>query len=77
MSKATLSIGYTHYVLDLKDAVTIAEILSAAELYESTYKDRASSHHIYGNDSSGESMVIKLLADDFYRLAKLAGKPEK
>lgn len=77
MSKAILRLGYNDYVLDLKDAVTIAEMFSKAERYESKYiSGSGSTHHIYANEDS-EMGSIKLVSEDFYRMAKLAGKPDK
>lgn len=75
MAKGIITLGYTDYVLDLKDVVTISEIMGKAELYESKYASGSgSTYHIYEN-SSKELATIKLISDDFYRLAKLAGKP--
>lgn len=75
MAKGIITLGYTDYVLDLKEVVTIAEIMGRAERYESKYASGSgSAHHIYENDSK-ELATIKLISDDFYRLAKLAGKP--
>jgi len=31
-------------------------------------------HHVYPNN---EALTAKLISDDLYRMAKLAGKPEK
>lgn len=78
MSKAILSIGYNNYVMDLKDAVAMAEMLSKAELYESKYNRESSdsTYHIFPNEKN-ETGTIKLISDDFYRMAKLAGKPPK
>lgn len=78
MTKAILAVGYTEYVLDLKDAVTVAELLSKAEKHEGKYHHSSStrSHHIYENEES-ELASLKLITDSFYRMAKLAGKPDK
>lgn len=75
MAKAILRVGYTSYVVDLKDAVLVSEVLARAEIYESKYvKGGDSTHHIYENESK-ELGSISLIADSFYQLAKLAGKP--
>lgn len=76
MTKAILALGYTQYVLDLKDAVTIAEMISKAEQYEEKYvKDADNTHHIFPcNKQMG---TLRLISDDLYRLAKLAGEPTK
>lgn len=77
MSKAIVRFGYTDYVLELKDAVSLAELLSKAEIYNNKYVSGGdNTHHIYANDAH-EVGTVKLISDDFYRMAKLAGKPAK
>jgi hypothetical protein len=77
MSKAIVKFGYTDYVLEVGDAVAIAEMLSKAEVYDSKYVSGGdSTHHIYPNEKQ-EVGTIKLISEDFYRMAKLAGKPAK
>lgn len=69
-----LSFGYGEYVVSPKDAVTIMEMLQKAERYECKYKSGGdSTYHVY---PSSESLTAKLISDDMYRMAKLAGKPE-
>jgi hypothetical protein len=76
MAKAILSLGYGQYVMDMEQAVAIAEMLAKAELYENKYHREAknSTHHIYDNENA-ELGTIKLVSDGFYQMAKLAGKP--
>lgn len=80
MAKAILSMGYGQYVMDMEQAVAIAEMLAKAELYENKYhrdKDTGtatSTHHIYDNENA-ELGTIRLVSDGFYQMAKLAGKP--
>lgn len=74
MAKAIITLGYIDYVLDLKEVVTVAEILGRAEQYESKYNSGDTTHHIYETNRK-ELAVIKLISEDFYRLAKLAGRP--
>ena len=76
-----VSLGYSNYVLSNKDAVALAEILEKAELYESIWipsGERNGGHdhtyHIYEND---KQIDMKLISTDLYRMAKLAGRPEK
>lgn len=70
-----LSFGYGEYVLSAKDAVTIMEILQKAERYECKYVSGGdNTHHIYPSTESG---TAKIISDDLYRMAKLAGKPER
>ena len=77
MSKAILRVGYNNYVLDLRDAVAISEMLAKAEVYESKYHSgKDSTHHIFDNDSK-EFAALQLISDSFYQMAKLAGPPSK
>ena len=75
MTKAIISFGYTDYVLDVKDAVAVAEILSRADIYESKYVSGGeNTHHIYSNEKK-ELASMKLITEGFYNMCKLAGKP--
>jgi predicted DNA-binding ArsR family transcriptional regulator len=76
-----VSLGYSNYVLSNKDAVALAEILEKAELYESIWIPSGErnggpdhTHHVYEND---KQIDMKLISTDLYRMAKLAGRPEK
>lgn len=76
-----VSLGYSSYVLSNKDAVALADILEKAELFEAIWIPSGERHggpdhtyHIYENDKQTE---MKLISADLYRMAKLAGKPEK
>jgi len=79
MSKAVISFGYENYVMDTKDAVTILEFFNSAEIYKEKYRSTAeggSTHHIYPQ-SYDNSKTIRVISDDLYRMAKLAGEPEE
>lgn len=70
-----LSFNYGEFVLPPKDAITIMEMLQKAERYETKYQSGGeNTHHIYTNN---DSFTAKVISDDLYRMAKLAGKPEK
>ena len=76
-----VTLGYANYVLSNKDAVALAEILEKAELYEAIWIPSGErnggpdhTHHVYEND---KQVDMKLISNDLYRMAKLAGKPEK
>ena len=81
MSKGVFQIGYKSYVLEAKDAVTLFEILSGAELYENKYRNASeggSTHHIWEQTGEeGTQFSFGLLPSSVYRIAKLAGKPDK
>lgn len=79
-----VTIGYQDYALSTKDAVTIMDILGNAERYEERYVskddknnttgDSYQTFHVYENDTV---FTAKLIPNDRYRMAKLAGKPLK
>jgi hypothetical protein len=73
-------LGYVSYALPPKDALAMAEILQRAERYEKKYRKDESTgihnytYHVYENT---DEILMRIVSDDHYRLAKLAGKPEK
>jgi hypothetical protein len=79
-----VNLGYAEYVMPTKDAVTILELLAKAQRYEERYvsKDDKNNttgesyhtYHVYANDNTFGG---KVLSDDKYRLASLAGKPDR
>ena len=79
-----VTFGYTDYVVQTKDALTLLEILGNSEKYEERYipkDDKGNTigesyhtYHVYANDSV---VSAKTISDEKYRLAKLAGKPIK
>ena len=80
MSKVLIDIGYRKYVVNAEDAIKIAAMLSTAELYESKYVkddkgDGVSVHYIYPQDDM--RWLMELMPENIYRMAKLAGKPNK
>ena len=72
-----VELGYTKYVMSNKDAVTIADILEKAELYEQKWRkeeDGGTTYHVYDND---KQFTLTTLSGSLYNMAKLAGKPFK
>lgn len=70
-----ISFGYGEYIMPPKDALAVMEILQKSEKYESKYVSGGeNTHHVYPNT---EALIARLISDDLYRMAKLAGKPEK
>ena len=72
-----VSLSYGELVMPTKDAVQLLEILERAEAYSTRYhteEEGGNTHHIYPNESSYNARMI---SEDLYRMAKLAGKPEK
>ena len=78
MAKAVLTLGgYLSFVMDVKAAAQLMEALGGAEKYETKYRkaeEGGTTIHIYPPDT--DTVTLKLLNDDLYRMAKLAGKPE-
>lgn len=79
-----IDLGYKSIVLNREDAVKLVEILEKAEVYERKWwsadkrkekgMDDEYTYHVYSMDNE---MPMRLITNDHYRLAKLAGKPAK
>lgn len=75
-----MEFSYSSFVLSPKDALAMAEILQRAEKYEKKYrKDEVtnSSSYTYHVWPYPDEIIMKIISDDIYRMAKLAGKPDK
>lgn len=69
-----ISLGYGDIVLPTEDAVHLLKILEKGERYRMKYHSgNPSTYHIWPQDVDYQA---KLITDDVYRMAKLAGKPE-
>jgi hypothetical protein len=80
MKKALVSVGYHTYVLDTQDALRLLEIMCNAEIYEEKWRkdeDGGALHYVYPQDSSEGIRQLRVIPDALYKMAKLAGKPEK
>jgi len=73
---AAVEIGYKTYVLPVADAVAVIGMMAQAEVFEDKYHtdSKSSTKHIYAVEDA--RFYIRVLTDDMYRMAKLAGKPE-
>lgn len=80
-----VEIGYTKFVLPRDKALQMVEILEQAEVYETKYwnaerrkernmGDNDYTYHVYPNE---KEYSMKIVSDQHYQMAKLAGKPEK
>jgi fibronectin type 3 domain-containing protein len=83
MTKALIRVGFTEYVLDLQEAITVTSLLASAEVHLARYvsktEERASytSYHIYHQDDKDtERTTLTIISDNAYRQAKLLGKPD-
>ena len=85
MAHAIVRVGYTQYVMPVETAVTVAQALADAEQYKTVYIPQESRSdpninstvHIWSPTDHSENLTLELLNDDVYRLAKMAGKPDK
>lgn len=70
-----VSLSYGELVMPTKDAVTLLEILERAEKYRTKYNaGEGSTHHVYTNT---DTYMAKVISEDLYRMAKLAGEPDE
>lgn len=79
-----IDLGYTSFVMGKEQALGLIDILEKAEIYESKYLSKEErerlgttgeyTHHVYPNE---KLFNMKVISDDLYRMAKLAGRPEK
>jgi hypothetical protein len=76
MAKVTIDLGYKSYVLDVKDALALAEIVSKAEMFEEKYhgSGQDNTYHVFPNE---DRIGMRILPESLYNMAKLAGKPAK
>jgi Tfp pilus assembly protein PilE len=74
-----MEFSYVSFVLSAKDALAMAEIMQRAEKYEKKYRreDGGATTYTYHAWPNPDEIPMKLISDDIYRMAKLAGKPEK
>lgn len=77
--KAIVQIGYKNYVMDASKALTLLGALDGAEVYEAKWDNqtKTTSYFVYEQDNGDNIREMKLLPDALYKLAKLAGKPNK
>jgi hypothetical protein len=77
-----VDIGWKKLVMTKEAAFQLASALESAEIYERKWvseEDRAEkgvdhTFHVYAND---QPFGMEIMSDDLYRMAKLAGKPDK
>ena len=77
-----IEIGYRHICLPNEKAMQFIELLTEAEIYHAKYwsaekrKERGIeseyTYHVYPND---KEYSMKIISNDLYNMAKLAGKP--
>jgi len=79
MAKAILRLNYKEYVMTPEDALHILDLISKAERYETTYASDSGTktYHVYDIPLGEKTEHLEIVADDLYRMAKLAGRPIK
>ena len=79
MAKAILKLNYKEYVMTPEDALHILNLMGKAERYETTYASdsRTKTYHVYDIPLEEKTEHLEIVADDLYRMAKLAGRPTK
>jgi hypothetical protein len=79
MSKVVVTMGWNcEYVMDAEKALTLLDLLKDAELFKDIYRSTekgGTTYHIFPQEK--EICTMKVLSNNFYNLAKLAGKPEE
>jgi hypothetical protein len=77
-----IELGWKKLVMTKEAAFQLASCLEGAEIYERKWvpegerveKGVDHTFHVYPND---HAFGMEIISDDLYRMAKLAGKPEK
>ena len=79
VGKAIVTLGYVQYVVDVEDAVAIANILSTAELYAEKWRkaeEGGTTYYVFEQEAQ-PPVNVKVLPTALYNLYKLSGKPEE
>ena len=79
-SKCVVTLGYIDFIMDSEDALTLLDIVSKAERFKESYRDSKVGGHLYHaweQDECESKFVARLIPESLYRMAKLAGKPER
>lgn len=75
---ATLEIEHRTYIMPLKDAAVILEMVGAAEHYQEKWRKQdegGTTYHVWKQHEGEvpETRHLTLVPDELYRMAKLAG----
>jgi hypothetical protein len=82
INMVVVELGWKKLVMTKEAAFQLASALEVAEIYERKWvpegerveKGVDHTFHVYPND---HAFGMEIISDDLYRMAKLAGKPEK
>lgn len=77
--KALVRVGYDTYAMDVDKALTLLELVATSEKYEEKYNSetRQTAFYVYPVEPREKVKELKLISDDLYKMASLAGKPIK
>ena len=71
-----LKLGWSsEFLMSVKDAVTVAEILSKSHMWDEKYNSESGT--AYFAYPSEQNFTMKIVPDSVAQMALLAGKPEK
>lgn len=80
--------GYRDLVMDFDDAVVVIKALANAERYGTKYhpaieatpttegRSSSTTKHIWSDHEGASRFSMRIMSDDEYRMAKLAGEPD-
>ena len=75
MAKVIVEFGYDKaFVMEADKALTLLDLLKDAEVYKENWKSGGNTFHIYPQEK--ELCSMKVLSNNMYSMARLAGKPE-
>ena len=74
MPKAVIRMGYNDYVVEMEDAIKVAQIMTTAQRYQSRGYGDDTSYHIW--NAPKEEVTIMIISDEVVRIATMAGKYE-
>jgi hypothetical protein len=82
-----VKLGYKSFVMDNEAAFSLATIMSKADRYEEKYysakrddkgsviEESRNTYHVWAPEPTEVDIEMRLINDDFAKMAKLAGKP--
>lgn len=75
-AKAAITLHYENLVLDVEDAVMLAQIIDRAEKIDKSWVSEISKYKYFICERSGTPLSMELIPQQDYVLGKMAGKKE-
>lgn len=75
-AKAAITLHYESLVLDMEDAVMLAQIIDRAEVIDKSWVAEFSKYKYHISNRSGTPLTMELIPQQDYVLGKMAGKKE-